>query len=361
MIQMNLIFENLSKFYFEGEVVRIKLEISLEKPCSLNNLVANFVGLAVLRPSENTEKQKSKKGKGNQSGEVIKEIYFDDVIPLFVTENKEAAMWSSGIQVFTFVYQLPHHTPTSIEFPLGFVRYSVHVHADCDEETVKLTEHFTIVAKTDLNKNVSAHLPGIIWNPESQCFFQALICQTKQVRAFMHIAKKGYVPGECIFINAEISNFHRGAVEWVKAVLVQVLKFSNLTKVKRVVTEVTRGCILSCDTQTWRSESLLIPAVPPTSYGPKKMVKIKYHISFQYKPSWEKRPVKLKQKIIIGTVRLLEVDQGNEQGQGEGESVYKSKLFNGSNLEPCIFGPHCIDEEQKSKTFSPLYPIYVEV
>lgn len=357
MTLINLIFENATKFYFEGEIIRLKLEIELEESSTMNSITANLVGFSsVVCAEEKDSVTSSSKTRPKTS----REVYFDDFLPIFVADDKEAAVWPSGVQVFMFAYQLPQKLPASVEGSFGFVRYSVNVLADVDGKTVKKTEHFTLLTKNDLDADSSSFLPGVVWQPENQCIFQALFCSGTNTRAFLHIAKVGYVPGEYIYVNAEVSNLYRRPIEWVKASLVQILTYrhSNSLKEKRVVSEVTRGSILPRDSQTWRSESLLVPAIPPTTYRPKRLISVKYKLMFQYKPSWERNPVALKQKIIIGTVKSSEC----VKGLSEGEASYSSHLFDSSNLEPCIFGPRSIDDgDDNISLFVPVYPICKEV
>ena len=366
MVLLNAIFENSNKFYFEGEIIRIKLEVNLEKSSILNNVIANFVGLGTYLGNVEDKENKTMTAESKIKPKNTTEIYFDDVLPIFLCENKESAMWSKGTQVFMFAYQLPHNVPSSIESTQGFVRYSVNLSVDIDGVTVKKTEHFTLLAKTDVSTNENAHLPGIIWEPENEwCIILSVFCKGNRVRTFLHISKQGYVPGECLFINAEITNLHRCPVEWVKATLVQFIKFCGSKSLveKRNVAEITRGCILPRDTQTWKSESVLIPAIPPTTRNRKRIISVKYKLLFHYKPSWRKKPVELSHNIFVGTVRLSQCKLPNKRGEGEGLS--NSEVFNGSNLEPCVFGPHSIDvdgdvndENESSSTFSPLYPIH---
>ncbi|KAK6617600.1 hypothetical protein RUM44_005188 [Polyplax serrata] len=320
-------------------------------------MFANFVGMgSFMAPPENS-------GSSSKSSKNCIEMYFDDVLPLFETHDKEKTIYDEGIKVLTFHYQLPEKLPASVESTSGFVRYAVHVCVDVDGETIKNTEYFSIMSKTNVNENPSCNLPGIIWQPEKQCIFQSLLCSRNHIRAFVHIPKQGYVPGEYLFVNAEISNFFRQPIEWVKASLIQIIKYKGFKSLmdKRVVSEITRGSVMPFKTQAWRSEGMIIPAIPPTSSKPYGLVTIKYRLLFQYKPSWQRKHIELKQNVFIGAVQLVQY----KQGRGEGEGAYNSQCFNGSNLESCIFGPHSISDESNDVSnlftkFSPLYPVCIE-
>lgn len=358
MATLKLHFDNPNKFFFEGELIVGKLEVVVTQHTDISNIVANFLGICDCINESGEQSSKTK-----FYTKSVNEVYFDDLLLLFDHKNKELTNFSSGTYPFPFEYRLPCGLPSSVEFPYGHVRYTAFVIAIINGETVKVKEHFTVIAKVDLNNDSSAILAGVAWKYDNQCIFSPLCRRNGLIRAYLHIPKRGYVPGEYLSVNAEVNNFHRRLpIMWVKASIVQILECHNgkEAKRKRVVADVTRGSIMPLESQMWRSENILIPAIPPTTYPPKRLVQVRYKLYFQIRPSWQDKSCTLKQRLIIGAVPLLEIDKRQEKGQGEGEIDISSNHFNNSNLESCYFGPHSIEEDGTTCSFSPVYPMYTE-
>ncbi|KAL0271757.1 UNVERIFIED_CONTAM: hypothetical protein PYX00_008753 [Menopon gallinae] len=355
MVTVNVVFGNPNKFYFEGEKLLVKLEVSVDNPVNIHTILAIFVGECNCSGDSDFERKTRVKERNEN------EIYFDDILPVYVASG-ENCCFSKGVHQYPIEYQLPCSLPSSLESPQGHVRYSLKVVTDVGGTLLKSCHYFTVVAKINLNNDAAANLPIVLWKHESQCIFACVCPRNGLVRAFVHISRKSFVPGERLTINAEVWNFSSLPVNWVKAAVVQILKY-NCTKAakrKRVVAEVTRGCILPRDNQVWRSESLCIPAIPPSSCSVKRMITVKYKLYFMIKTSWQEKAICLKENVTIGTVPLMGCKQSEERGQGEGKATLNNSSYHYSDLEPCIFGPHSVIEEDETSSFSPLYPVYTE-
>ncbi|KAJ8316570.1 hypothetical protein KUTeg_005879 [Tegillarca granosa] len=107
-------------------------------------------------------------------------------------KNKKIVL-PSGRHSYPFQFQLPPNLPASFEGEYGYIRYWVKALV---EKPLKSFSHvtksaFTIIGALDLNY-----------------FSDSNLCD-RPVTAYLSLERKGFVPGEPVFINAEIENLSR--------------------------------------------------------------------------------------------------------------------------------------------------------
>lgn len=357
MVTVIAVFKNPNKFYFEGEELSVKIVMSVEYPINVFSIVANFLGECTCGSDTDTDTKQRPKSRNEN------EIYFDDVLTVFLAD-RTPKLFPEGVHQYSVQYQLPISLPSSLETPRGHVRYSLNVIADVGGSLVRSHHYFTVVAKVCFSNDACSNVPVILWKYENGSIFSCLCSRAGPLRAFVNIPKKSFLPGEILSVNAEVWNFSSMPVNWVKAGIVQVVRYycAEASKVKRIVAEVTRGCILPHDNQVWRSENLGVPAVPPSSRVSKRMIGIQYKFYFAIKTSWQEKTITLKQNITIGAVPVAEFDPSAGKGQAGGRLVAPAgHSHHYSSLEPCIFGPHFLIREGATFSFSPLYPVYTQL
>ncbi|XP_069688564.1 arrestin domain-containing protein 17-like [Periplaneta americana] len=352
---LHVTFDKEQETYFPGQEVAGVLNINLKEETRISSIIMCFSGVGILLKD------------GAHNKDVIKqEIYFDHVVCLLNSEGEENVKkhLEEGSHPFPFKYKLPEAIPASFESPNGCVRYSVTTHVEGpDIDVQSAVTYFTVNAILDLNNIPKCRQPCTDIAQQDVCLF---CFKCGPVSAMLNIPQRGFVPGEHIFINAEINNLHNKPISYVKATLVQVIKYhykSGPTKIKRAVAEVLRGSVMPYESQVWREEPLQIPPVAASKLAHCSLMDIWYnlylHICSTGLEIGETLKL-LKVPVVIGTVPLRLQAENLQMEAGE-------PLLTGSNLlaptaEPCIFGPYSIKDPQEEGnveiSFSPLYVTY---
>ncbi|PSN36737.1 hypothetical protein C0J52_23614 [Blattella germanica] len=234
-----------------------------------------------------------------------------------------------GPKSIPFKYVLPQNIPASFESPNGYVRYSVTAYVDeCDGCLQTAVAFFTVNAILDLNKIPKCKQPCTDWAQQDVCLF---CFKCGPVSAVLNIPRRGFVPGEHILINAEINNLHSKPISYVKATLVQVIKYHHKTgprKMKRAVAEVLRGSVMPYQSQVWREEPLQIPPIAASRLSHCSLIDVWYNLYMHMCSNGLAvgETVKLlKVPIIIGTIPLRQQMEQLEMGAGD-------PLIPGTNL-----------------------------
>ncbi|XP_067001870.1 arrestin domain-containing protein 3 isoform X2 [Anabrus simplex] len=292
------------------------------------------------------------------------ETYFEEKIIIWPPKDKseDKIALGSGTQSLPFQFKLPENIPSSIESPEGYVRYSVSAELNEKDLTTKAVKiYFTVNAILDLNTHPRAKQPSSVWTYRDVCCF---CFAASPLSAVVHTPRRGYVPGECILLSAEINNQDRRPVSYVKASLMQVVKYShkNVTrKIKRVVGEVTRGCIMPHESQFWLEETILIPPVPASCLQYCNLMSVWYKVYFSLYQS-EFHTTTLKLPVVIGTVPLKQYINTFERGCGD--APLPGEDWPSPNHESCFFGPHNVVDSsgdagtEQQCSFTPLYITY---
>lgn len=362
MISLNIQFENLANYFFEGDEVRAKLVLNIEDPADhISRLTVTLIGISkctrenVKEVNEETIWHVVLPARND-----VKKYHFNHPILLYKTDNEKTKPLGAGSHEFKFAYQLPEHLPSSLESNEAYVRYFILVTCDANSEAIKKTDYFTVVSKVDLN-NYQTDSPAFMWLYQNirpvfslGDLFLCGCCQFGNIRAFLHIDKTGYVPGNCVKLYARIDNLHSRTIDWVKVAIVQTIKFncSKLIKRKRVINELLRGSVMPYESQVWRTEEIPVPALPPTTS--EGLICIMYKLYLQIKPSWQDKTMVTKKKLVIGSIPPIK--KSEEKGQGDLNEITVSEIE--ANFEPCFFGPHDVEEEGLVSSFSPMYPVY---
>ncbi|KAJ9595692.1 hypothetical protein L9F63_013105 [Diploptera punctata] len=226
-------FDNQQEAYFPGQEVKGNLNLNVSSENQVSSIVICFCGIGVLQRDEVDNK------------ETKQELYFDQVSTVFSCkgEGDTKHHFEIGPKTFPFNFTLPQKIPTSFESSTGYVRYSITAYLEeSDGRLQTAVAVFTVNAILDLNRIPKSRLPCTDWAQQDVCLF---CFKCGPVSAILNIPRRGYVPGEYIPISAEINNLQNKPISFVKATLVQVVKYhhkSGPKKIKRGVTEAARIC-----------------------------------------------------------------------------------------------------------------------
>ncbi|KAL3865925.1 hypothetical protein ACJMK2_043270, partial [Sinanodonta woodiana] len=130
------------------------------------------------------------------------EKYMEQAVILY--GNKEKCYLPIGRHSYPFQFQLPSVIPSSFEGDHGYIRFWIKGTIEKNRRTYHVTKlPFTVISPLDLNKLPAANEPVHIAKCKKLC---CLCCLTGPITASLSLAKRGYVPGEPIRIEAEILN-----------------------------------------------------------------------------------------------------------------------------------------------------------
>ncbi|KDR21606.1 Arrestin domain-containing protein 2 [Zootermopsis nevadensis] len=225
---------------------------------------------------------------------------------------------------------------------------------------------FTVNDILDLNEIPKCRKPRTYWAQQDG---RRLFCfKCRSISAVLNIPRRGFVSGEKILINAEINNLRSKPISYVKATLVQVIKYNHKTghrKIKRIVAEVLRGSVMPYESQVWKEEPLHIPPVAASKLVHCSLMDIRYILYLQVcspKMATGKTIKLLKVPVIIGTVPLRQQQQQQELEEDKGGPLLSGTSLPAPISEPCVFGPYSITDvygqDGVQITFTPLYATY---
>ncbi|CAG9810393.1 unnamed protein product [Chironomus riparius] len=289
---------NPLKLYSPGETVEIIVELNVTEGYHVDEIYLKIFGQACCHfLSRNDEK--------TLTGCVT---YIDKKISLLNLTEIQA-----GLNTFEANFQIPLYIPSSMESINGYyrkatgsIKYKVEVHVDSNwKPNMKFESPFTILSPTDLNE-----LSQVINVPLIHEAFKnfTLDFSTKELYMSASIPRRGYAPGDKIFVTINVHNLTRTKV---KSIRVSLNKIIVLTSQKPLV-EVVRIKIVEsleyCDKvkpQAHRifTKNIRVPAVEP-NIDNCEVIKVAYELCVKAKFSGIHRSVLLNLPILIGTTRL---------------------------------------------------------
>ncbi|KAL3865646.1 hypothetical protein ACJMK2_043012 [Sinanodonta woodiana] len=232
------------------------------------------------------------------------ETYFNFEFLLFGPGNDTTNL-QAGRHTFPFVFQLPTNLPSSYESELGNIRYYLKGTIDkpwkFDHTTKKV---FTVIGVLDLNQEPTASMPQ---QGQNQKYLCCLCCRTGPISAHFRIDRKGYVPGDSIILNAEISNNSNRTMSASRVRLIMAISYHATTKSRNEATEVARVQhreIAPFGSDTWSNERMVIPPLPPSYLAGCKIIDIAYILKLEVDPTGPSFDLEIPLEIILGTVPL---------------------------------------------------------
>ncbi|CAL1540949.1 unnamed protein product [Lymnaea stagnalis] len=308
-------FSNLSGIYYAGDVLKGHVTVELKESMKMRGIRLKFLGNAEVSWSET---QTSGSGDNETTTTYTysnSEKYFDQEILLlgiWPKQGNETIELSHGRHSFPFEYHLPTGLPSSFEDSVGHVRYTATCNIDkpwkFDPKTKK---PFTIIGVLDLNyqENAMQRLHGT--NQKKLC---CLCCASGPIEATFAIDRQGYVPGEAVLLNAEITNGSSRKIAKTYVELTMIKKFHATTKSRTDCTQVARVThpgIGSHSSDVWSCEKVVIPSVPPSFLNGCKIIDIHYELKLVVDPKGPSFKLEVPLNIIIGTIPLASVIQSN--------------------------------------------------
>lgn len=235
---------------------------------------------------------------------------------------------------------------------------------------------FSVVGIEDLNDNKDA------WEPvhlDDQDFEVRSCCAQRGIITLsLHLAKRGFVPGENLQFNASVVNgtdrsLKSSTVRLRQHISYRAKEFSGHEAVKQETFEIAkkhRGAIAPGAKEVWANEGILIPSVPP-KLARCKFIDVSYTLELEADPG-----LNLVTPIIIGNVPLMaSIDEMQNSLSPSGESQKTSESQASANgpssttipepeYEESLCGKVDIREGKNERiahgehSFCPRYPCY---
>ncbi|KAL4228037.1 hypothetical protein ACF0H5_013475 [Mactra antiquata] len=362
-----------SEVYSEGQTVEGSVEVELTDTMKMRGIKLEFSGGASVHWTETHSTGSGKDRRTETRHYSSSETYFNFEYILFGPASGSTTL-PAGNHTYPFSYTLPPNLPSSYESDIGHVRYQLKARIDkpwkFDHKTKKL---FTVVSMLDLNQQPSAPLPVY---RESSKYLCCLCCKSGPISAKCHLNHSGYVPGDTIYINAEIINnsSRRICSSSVKLFMNTIYHATSKSKISvNCIAECSRSDIKPYDRDNWTNVELIVPAVPPSFLAGCRIIDIRYVLQLEVDPAGPAFELIVPLDIIIGTIPLHHVVQGlysqtnqvTKQAQQEPSSPSSAPPM---KLPPptyseCVFGKLPVDEEGEELTrgdkhFAPNYTYY---
>ncbi|XP_014669738.1 PREDICTED: arrestin domain-containing protein 3-like [Priapulus caudatus] len=206
--------------YYAGQVLSGQVIVELNEPITMRGIKLTLKGTASVHWSERHNTGSGKHRHSHTSHYRNEELYFNHEIMLFSKEpgTSDNPTMPAGRRVFDFSVQLPPHLPSTFEGAHGNVRYSAKACIDRPwkfDHTAK--GMFTVVSVMDLNSSPEAASPVSGHNEKYLCCW---CCKEGPISCQASIPHMGYVPGENIYVSADIENNTNKGCNYSKAELI---------------------------------------------------------------------------------------------------------------------------------------------
>ncbi|KAK3863365.1 hypothetical protein Pcinc_030862 [Petrolisthes cinctipes] len=238
------------------------------------------------------------------------ETYFDCEFYIYghKYQKDEKEMLPAGEHLFPFAFNLPPNLPPSFSSDKGFITYTAMAILDRPAAAnLVLKAGFSLHTILDLNLDSHATSSCSSSKTKNVC---GLCCQTGPITLAARIPRKGYVPGEKIFVSAEVDNISSRNTRRTRLLLLQVISYIMPNGVKtlveeRVVREVVRGMTPPGDSDLWESVAITVPPlVPANVHLTCRLLHVTYRIDMILEPPLPSADLRVSLPLLIGSVPL---------------------------------------------------------
>ncbi|KAK0043382.1 arrestin domain-containing protein 3 [Biomphalaria pfeifferi] len=309
----SITFNNGSGVYYAGNCVQGYVTLTLKESMKMRGIRLKFEGKAYVHWSERHTTGTGDNRRTTTRHYSAHEKYFEQEFLLFgiwPNQGSDTKELPAGTYTYPFQFQLPHGLPSSLEAYYGHVRYTVSSNIDKPWKFDHKTKRpFTVISILDLNQMPDASRSLQETKQKHLC---CLCCKSGPIQATFRLDRAGYVPGEAILINAEISNASSRKMDKSYVNLRMVTIFRATTKIKMIhrdVAVVARPSINPHSEDVWSGEKLIIPPLPPSFLNGCNIIDVHYYLQLNVDPAGPALDLEIPFEIIIGTIPLASVVQ----------------------------------------------------
>ncbi|KAK3583548.1 hypothetical protein CHS0354_026133 [Potamilus streckersoni] len=305
--RLEIVLEPHQMVYLAGQCVQGKLVIVLNASMKMRGVRIRFRGRAHVYWEEGSGDSKRVYS--------ASEEYFEQTVVVFgraPQETNDTLVLPAGQHIFPFNFTLPHGLPSSFEGKYEcYVRYWVEGIIDKPwkfDPRVKMP--FTVLTFLDLNQEPDALSSAQAQDSKTVC---CCCCESGPVTCVFRIDRIGYVPGESIVCNAEITNNCNRVIWSSKVKLYMEITYrthggSKRREIKEIA-KLEKGQIPEGGSEIWSGERILIPPLPPSFLRGCSIITIDYYLMLKVDVADTPFDLELPLKIIIGTIPIQSVFQ----------------------------------------------------
>ncbi|KAL8612780.1 hypothetical protein ACOMHN_033450 [Nucella lapillus] len=277
--------------YEPGEVIRGKVRVKVARPTAIRTVTLRVVG-------EGNVSWKDEETGGMHQAE---EKYVDVSKVIMDTQHSRPRSLLPGYNDFDFQYQLPDNLPSSFIGKFGNVTYTMKASVTGVKatDTAITSEPFLVLRHSRLppaaSQTVSLSRERRLWGG----------CSFGKVLGRLTLESRGGVPGEDVFVHAELKNQSGRTVTAMQASLLMVsmyqaqsnsIGFSQVVSKKRDEFEVERS-----EGRRWNFVRLTLPPyIPETGLEHCDIIDIDYVFQFRVEISGGAE-LKMEAPLLIGS------------------------------------------------------------
>ncbi|XP_064620480.1 arrestin domain-containing protein 3-like [Lineus longissimus] len=296
-------YDRQEPVYQAGELVKGHLNMEVLDEIAVRGVTVLFTGGAYCHWTEQVTRGTGDSRRTETRHYKSHEGYFTQKID-FPLDNKDHKI-TPGRYTHNFSYTLPQNLPSSYEGLLGKIRFQATARCEIIDGRDKVVSRpFTVIAHKDLNQIEGLSSPE---QREKQKTLCCLCCESGPIQVVFRMEKTGYVPGEAIPLNAEITNNSNRTVFRSKAGLKQCVTYRAQGHVKRrswTMADVEKPEIEPGGSCIW-TDQMQVPSIPPTNDKEDcSIIDIRYELEFKIVPSGLATCLEMSVPLVIGTIPL---------------------------------------------------------
>ncbi|XP_061169626.1 arrestin domain-containing protein 4-like [Saccostrea echinata] len=305
--------------YQPGEIVRGRVEVTLTRPLTIRTISIGVYGQGVVAWED--------RDLGSFQAD-------EEYINASKNINLGTSHYDKGQHQFPFEYLLPNNLPSSFIGKYGSVTYVLKavIQGERPGETSITSEPFLILRNSILpepsNKTIGASIEKRLWS----------MCATGKLKFSVELNKVGALPGEDLFIRAEIANKSPLRVTAAQASLFmnsvyharqRKIPYHQIVNKRRDEHELMSG-----DGRRWQNVRLTVPPyIPESGLEHCDIIEISYKFQFRVELSGGKE-VKVELPILIGTHHMaLDLPENAKVDSGRYNNEWSTQYFPGSSNE----------------------------
>jgi hypothetical protein len=151
------------------------------------------------------------------------------IIILDSVTDETSTLFYGRTKFYRFSFDLPPTLPSSFQALEGIIHYKIIVSVkslaplsdDFEPDPIRIP--FTVNKKVDLNENELALLPGELRDYRTFGIFANCILIRGYVAFNLRIEKRGFVPGELLPLQLQVSNNSSLKIKFIRAFIAQVI------------------------------------------------------------------------------------------------------------------------------------------
>ncbi len=286
--------------YEPGEMLRGHVLLCLNETIKVKNILVQIKGEATV----------SWEDEGSRHPQTYRadETYIDVTQSLLKAPSGESTSLEKGRHRFPLEYILPMNLPSSFIGKFGSITYVVKATLKEDKKfglsTLITSEPFLVLRCLDISKDPALMKP-VEEVMEKRLWGALAFCLSGKVEASLMVNKRGHLPGEDIFMDAEITNSSPRIAKAVQAAIVMHSTFfakhntrynTQIVNKKRDEWEMSYG-----EGRRWKNVRLTIPPyIPESRLDGCDIIDIRYELAFRIEISGGNE-MRVNIPLVVGT------------------------------------------------------------